>query len=59
MAVNAPPMAGAPGMAAPMAPPVVPEFEIVPAKGVPVVLAILAGMVAAIAADKLSVTLMS
>lgn len=53
MAVNAPPI-NAPGVAAlPMSPPVVPDFEIVPAKGVPVVLAIIAGLVAAIAADKL------
>src|SRR3954470_23271650 len=53
MAVNAPPMAAVPGMAPPMSPPVVPEFEIIPMKGIPVVLLIMAGMVAAIAANKL------
>jgi hypothetical protein len=42
-----------PPFAGPGAPPVVPEFELVPAKGVPVVLAIVAGLIAAIAFDKL------
>src|SRR5215813_3594880 len=53
MAVNAAPMNANAAAAPPMAPPVVPEFEILPEKGIPVVVAIIAGMVAAIAADKL------
>src|SRR6059058_6152085 len=35
------------------APPAIPDFEIVPRKGLPIVAVVLAGLIAAVAADKL------